>query len=151
MVRQIERLGAPVGQTADRRLASDSPWASLIGEVLAPSQVSRQLHLEIEQELQELVDRGQLVALPDRPSTTVYPSFQFTASGSVKPQIPRIIAIFSGAVETPYTIVSWLNSQKSYLQDRPPMTGLPRWRSGAGDCRRGASRGAIGELAGRRA
>jgi hypothetical protein len=102
------------------------PWSPLIGDVLTRGQVRTLLHLTADAEVKSLEDRGQIIALPDSREGAIYPSFQFTTAGEVKPEIPRIVNIFTRDPEpdTSYLIVSWLKSPKTYLNGQTPLQWL---------------------------
>jgi hypothetical protein len=128
-VRRTFRVARGRGWSRDRSSEETSlpaPWADLIGDVLTRGQVRTLLHLTADAEVESLEDRGQIIALPDPRQGAMYPSFQFTAAGEVKPEIPRIVNIFTRDPEpdTSYLIVSWLKTPKSYLNGQTPLQWL---------------------------
>jgi transcriptional regulator with XRE-family HTH domain len=103
-------------------------WKRLLGPILTMKQVQRLLRLQTSEEVNELVNQRRLLALPAEHGVVRYPAFQFTDAGEVYPTIPTILEIFDGAVETQYTVASWLQSPKEYLEGNTPIGWLERGR-----------------------
>jgi hypothetical protein len=99
-------------------------WRRVLGPLLSVDEVQQRLGLVSQREVAELVRRKQLLALPTREGRIVYPAFQFDEQGRVFPDIERIIRIFDGIALTPYTIASWLNGPKDYLDGETPIRWL---------------------------
>lgn len=76
------------------------------------------------QTLRTLAEKNELLALSTTSGEVVYPDFQFNKAGRVYPDLPRILAIFDGAVVTAYTIASWLKGPKDYLGGVTPIRWL---------------------------
>lgn len=102
---------------------ADAAWRELLGPLLDDTQV-RELLKVSSQDLHAMVDEHALLALPTKAGETVYPRFQFTAEGRVYPALPRILAIFDGAVVTTYSVASWLKGPKDYLGGLTPIRWL---------------------------
>jgi hypothetical protein len=111
---------------APKRADSKGGWSETLGSLLSESQAVALLHLRSSRALSALVKKGEVLGLPTREARVEFPAFQFTKHGSVKAEIPEIISIFRHAVETPFTIASWLKTPKPYLENRTPIDWLER-------------------------
>ena len=65
-----------------------------------------------------------LLALPEADGRLAFPAFQFTRTGERLPGLERILKVFAGAVETPYTIASWFVTPESRLAGKRPAAWL---------------------------
>jgi hypothetical protein len=100
------------------------PWIRVLGPLLDVEEARRVLHLENAREVGALQTKGQLLTLSSFEGQTLYPAFQFSPAGNPYPEIARVLEIFSGAVETPYTIASWFVSPQDLLNDKTPAAWL---------------------------
>jgi hypothetical protein len=75
-------------------------------------------------EVQDLAERGQLLALKASRGRSLYPAFQFDGDGKPYRELPEILRIFSGVVQTPYTIASWFVSPQDVLDGDTPVAWL---------------------------
>ena len=76
------------------------------------------------QSVSELAKRGRLLALPEEDGRLAFPGFQFGRTGKRLPALERILEIFNGAVETPYTVASWFVTAEPRLQGKTPAAWL---------------------------
>lgn len=102
----------------------DKRWREVLGPLLGVDEVQQRLGLSSRRELDKMVRRNQLLALPTPDGQIVYPAFQFDEHGRVYPSIERIMRIFDGIVQTPYTVASWLRGPKDYLEGETPIRWL---------------------------
>jgi hypothetical protein len=100
------------------------PWIRVLGPLFNREEVRRVLHLRNAREVGALQTQGQLLTLNSFEGQTLYPAFQFNAAGKPYPEIAKVLEIFSGAVETPYTIASWFVSPQDLLDDKTPAAWL---------------------------
>jgi hypothetical protein len=100
------------------------PWIRVLGPLLDVEEARRVLHLKNAREVGALQTKGQLLALSSFDGQTLYPAFQLSPSGKPYPEVARVLEIFSGAVETPYTIASWFVSPQDLLNDKTPAAWL---------------------------
>jgi hypothetical protein len=100
------------------------PWIQVLGPLLDVEEVRRVLHLKNAREVSVLQTKGQLLTLSSFEGQTLYPAFQFSSAGKPYPEIAQVLEIFSGAVETPYTIASWFVSPQDLLEDKTPAVWL---------------------------
>lgn len=115
--RQVDRL---LTQDAD-----DRAWAEQLGPVYRQGDVAALLG---KSKQAVSADRG-LLRLELRSGRIGYPIFQFDGR-RVLPGIREIVGILAPAVETPWTIASWLASPQPSWQSRRPLDLL---RAGAVD------------------
>jgi hypothetical protein len=115
-----------------RRDESRRVWEAFLGPLLSREQVRRLLRVESDQEVEDLVQGKQLLALPTDEGNTVYPAFQFGQNGKPYPAIARVIELLDSVAITPYTIASWLMSPKPYFGG----TSAIRWLEMGRDPRR---------------
>jgi hypothetical protein len=113
-------------QSSDQAWAPeyDGSWREVLGPLLSIDEVQQRLGLVSHRDVDEMVRRKQLFALPTRGGRVVYPAFQFDEQGRVYPSIERIMRIFDGIALTPYTIASWLRGPKDYLEGETPIRWL---------------------------
>jgi len=76
------------------------------------------------QAVSDLARRGRLLALEGSGGRKLYPAFQFGPNGRPYPEISKVIEIFTGIVETPYTIASWFVSPQDLLDGEIPAAWL---------------------------
>ena len=91
-----------------------------MGRLLDEAEAKRILNLKSIAEVRELSAKGVLLSLDTSGKRTLYPAFQFAANGRPYPEISRVLAIFSGAADSSYTIASWLVSPHPLLEQRTP-------------------------------
>jgi hypothetical protein len=97
------------------------PWPKLLGPLLHAEEVRELVGLCSLEDLDELVRRWRILALPTRRGGVVYPAFQFDGHGQPYPTIAEVIEILAPVAVTPYTIASWLMSPNEFLGDETPM------------------------------
>jgi hypothetical protein len=105
------------------------PWIQALGPLLDIEETRQVLHLEDAREVIALQLQGLLLTLGSIDGQNLYPAFQFSPSGKPYPEIARTLEIFARAVETPYTIASWLVSPRDNLEDKTPSA----WLQAGGD------------------
>jgi hypothetical protein len=76
------------------------------------------------QSVSELAKRRRLLALPEDDGRLTFPAFQFGRTGKRLPALEQVLAIFDGAVETPYTVASWFVTPESRLDGKTPAAWL---------------------------
>ncbi|HEX4966627.1 MAG TPA: hypothetical protein VF173_37805 [Thermoanaerobaculia bacterium] len=91
-----------------------------MGRLLEEDEAKCALQLSTIAELRELGARGVVLSLEAAGERTLYPAFQFAESGRPFPEISRVLRIFSGAADSPYTVASWLMSPNPLLDQRTP-------------------------------
>jgi len=96
-----------LGRRAALLAASDLVWHKHLGPLYSSKQVRDVMGRGTRQSVSELAKRGRLLALPEADGRLAFPAFQFTRTGERLPGLERILKVFAGAVETPYTIASW--------------------------------------------
>jgi hypothetical protein len=105
------------------------PWIRVLGPLLGSEETCRVLHFENPRELVALQREGRLLTLDSFDGEKLHPAFQFNPAGKPYPEVARVIEIFSGAVESPYTIASWFVSPQDLLDDKTPAA----WMQQGGD------------------
>ncbi len=140
-----ERIHDPatLGRRAALLAVADSIWDRFLGPLLDLAQTKVLLGVRSRQAVNDLVQRGRLLAIEGTGGRKLYPAFQFGADGRPFPQIADILGIFADVVESHHTIASWMVSPKPLLGDETPAG----WMRSAGDsalllevARRGAAR-----------
>src|SRR5438046_5758344 len=96
-----------LGRRAALLAASDVVWHKHLGPMYSSKQVREVMGRGTRQSMSELAKRGRLIALPEEDGRLAFPAFQFGRTGKRLPALERILEIFNGAVETPYTVASW--------------------------------------------
>ncbi|MFA7498821.1 MAG: hypothetical protein WCY76_09045 [Leucobacter sp.] len=116
--------GLDAEAVAERMLAAlPSPklseWDDLIGPFYTnPAlnewrKVTRQRHHALKQ-------KGRLLAVRTSVGETLYPSFQFSASGELLPDLPKVLEVLSEADFDEWMIALWFNSALPQHGDRTP-------------------------------
>jgi hypothetical protein len=105
-------------------VSSMEVWREVLGPLLDTEGVRDLLGLKNRGQVRDLTASGRLLTLESSEGHELYPAFQFDASGSPYSEIPRVIEIFSGIVETPYMIASWLVSPQDLLEGETPAAWL---------------------------
>jgi hypothetical protein len=80
--------------------------------------------LENPRELVALQREGRLLILDSFDGEKLHPAFQFSPAGKPYPEVSRVLEIFSGAVDSPYTIASWFVSPQDLLEANTPAAWL---------------------------
>lgn len=120
--------GDKIKENEERRPAAAKPsgqsaldvWRSVLGRLLDEDEVKRVLDLKSITEVRELSTQGVLLSLYAPGKSMLYPAFQFTENGRPYAEISRVLKIFSGAAESPYTIAAWFVSPDPLLDQRTP-------------------------------
>lgn len=115
------------GRRAALLAASNLLWAEHLGPAYTTRYV-RDLFGSTKQAVSDRVRRGTLLALRNEAGDLIYPAFQFGPDGQPLAGVADVIAAFKGAVETPYTIASWLVSPEAELGGSTPVEQLRRGR-----------------------
>jgi hypothetical protein len=108
------------GRRAALLAASESLWGKYLGPLLRVEDVQLLLRSSNPEAVSSLTLRGQLLALDVSGGRKVYPAFQFSKEGRPFPELPEVLRIFEGAVETPYTIASWMVTPQPLLDAKSP-------------------------------
>lgn len=116
------------GRRAALLAASNLIWAQHLGPAY-PTRLVRELFKSSKQAVSDRVRRGTLLALPTEGGELVYPAFQFGTDGQPLPGIAEVIGALKDAVETPYTIATWLVSPEAELDGSAPIEQLRLGRS----------------------
>ena len=110
---------------------SKESWREFLGPLLRTTEVTRIIGIASAREINALVKRKKLLALPSETGELFYPAFQFNDEGAVYPDIETIIGIFDGIALTPYTVAAWLKGPKDDLNGETPIQWLERKRDAA--------------------
>jgi hypothetical protein len=111
-----------LGRRAASLVVSEAAWRQLLGPLLDTAQVRAILNPEDRQD--DPSKRARLLVLPGFDGRKLYPAFQLDLNGRPYPEIAAIVEIFSDAIETPYTIASWLLSPQDLLEGETPIAWL---------------------------
>jgi hypothetical protein len=120
-----------LGQRAALRAVADSAWGQVLGPLFDTEQVKTILGVRSRQGVHDLANRKRLLALGPAQGRKRYPAFQFGEAGRPFAEIPEILRIFEGAVQTPYTIASWFVSPQDLLEGQTPAAWLHQRRDSA--------------------
>src|SRR5436305_14755750 len=115
-------LGDPtaLGRRAALLATAEAVWGRHLGPLFDVDQVKAVLGVGSRQAVSDLAKRGRLLALDAAGRRKLYPSFQFGSDGRPFAELARVLAIFGGAVETAYTVASWLVSPQELLAGETP-------------------------------
>lgn len=115
-------LGDPValGRRAALLATAEAVWGRQLGPLLDVEQVKAVLAVGSRQAVSDLARRGRLLALDATGGRKLYPAFQFGLDGRPYPELAQLLAGFRDAVETPYTVASWLVSPQDLLEGETP-------------------------------
>ncbi len=127
--REREVDAAALGRRAALLAASDVVWRKHLGPTYSTKQVIQVMGRGTRQSVSELAKRRRLLALPEEEGRLAFPAFQFGRDGKRLPALERILAIFDGAVESPYTIASWFVTPEPRLNGKTPAAWLRAGRS----------------------
>ena len=122
--REREVDPSALGRRAALLAASDVVWHKHLGPMYSSKQVREVMGRGTRQSVSELAKRGRLLALPEEDGRLAFPAFQFGRTGKRLPALERILEIFDGAVETPYTVASWFVTPEPLLQGKTPAAWL---------------------------
>src|SRR4029450_719303 len=115
--REREVDPSALGRRAALLAASDVVWHKHLGPMYSSKQVREVMGRGTRQSVSELAKRGRrLPAPPDEAGRLPSPAFHFGRTGKRLPALERILEIFGGAVETPYTVASWFATPEPPLQ-----------------------------------
>jgi hypothetical protein len=122
--REREVDPSALGRRAALLAASDVVWHKHLGPLYTSRQVREVMGRGTRQSVSELARRGRLLALPEEDGRLAFPAFQFGRTGKRLPALERILEIFDGAVETPYTGASWVVTPEPRLLGSTPAARL---------------------------
>ncbi len=109
-----------LGRQAAQVVASDLLWRRQLGGLLDLGEVRVRLGGVSRQAVHGRRLRRTLLAVPDPAGDGYrYPAFQFRGRAGLRNLAPILMA-FDGAVETPWTVASWLTSPHEALDGRSP-------------------------------
>jgi hypothetical protein len=111
---------AHLGRRAALLALSGAVWERHLGPLYDVEQARAVLGVGTRQAVSDLARRGRLLALEAEAGRRHYPAFQFSPSGRPFPEIEQVLAVFAEAVETPYTVASWLVSPQDLLKGDTP-------------------------------
>ncbi len=122
----VTELGDPeaLGRRAALLAVAEISWSQVLGPLFDVEQAQTVLKVKSRQAVSDLAKRGRLLALGGPGGRKRYPAFQFNSTGRPYPEIQKVIEIFSGVVQTPYTIASWLVSPQDLLAGETPVSWL---------------------------
>jgi hypothetical protein len=113
-----------LGRRAALLAVSDLFWGRVLGPLFDVEQAQTVLKVKSRQAVSDLARRGRLLALEGSGGRKLYPAFQFGPNGRPYPEISKVVEIFTGIVETPYTIASWFVSPQDLLDGETPAAWL---------------------------
>jgi hypothetical protein len=115
-------LGDPaaLGRRAALLATAEAVWGRHLGPLFDGEQARAVLAVSSRQAVSDLAKRGRLLALDAAGQRKLYPAFQFGPDGRPYPELARVLTIFEGIVETPYTVASWLVSPQDLLEGETP-------------------------------
>src|SRR3954471_24785516 len=94
--------------------SAEAVWGRHLGPLFDVEQVKALLGSR--QDVSDLAERGRLLVLDASGDRQLYPAFQFGPDGRPYPELASVLAAFEGAIETPYTLASWLVSPQDLLE-----------------------------------
>jgi hypothetical protein len=109
-----------LGRRAALLATAEAVWGRHLGPLFDVEQVKTLLAVGSRQAVSDLAKRGRLLALDASGGRKLYPAFQFGPDGRPYPELAQVLALFEGAVETPYTVASWLVSPQDLLEGETP-------------------------------
>jgi hypothetical protein len=113
-----------LGRRAALLAVAEASWGQVLGPLLDVEQAQILLNVKSRQAVSDLAKRGRLLALGGTGGRKLYPAFQFGPSGRPHPEVAKVLSIFDGVVETPYTIASWFVSPQDLLEGENPAAWL---------------------------
>lgn len=112
--------------------AADLIWRRKLGRLLSRAELQEMLGQKTRQAVSELVRNGRVLALPSEGAGYLFPAFQVDATKRrIYAAIPRVLAVFEGAVETPLTIAAWFVEPDPVLDREVPADWLREHRDDA--------------------
>jgi hypothetical protein len=111
---------AALGRRAALLAAADAVWGKVLAPLFDAEQAQAILKVGSRQAVSDLAKRGRILALEGSGGRKLYPGFQFSSNGRPYPEVAQVLQIFSGVVETPYTIASWFISPQDLLDGETP-------------------------------
>lgn len=109
-----------LGERAVLLVVAQSAWRRHLGTLFETSDVQALLGVGTRQAVSDRARRGGLLMLPTADGRRYYPAFQFGPSGRPYAVLPRLLALFSEADVSPYTVASWFQTPQSLLDDATP-------------------------------
>lgn len=127
----ITDLGDPavVGRRFALLAAAEAVWGRQLGPLFDLDQTKTALGVGTRQAVSDLAKRGRLLAVDASGGRKLYPAFQFSPNGRPYLEVARVLEIFRGVVETPYTIASWFTSPQDLLEGETPAAWMRYGRS----------------------
>ncbi|MGB2954229.1 MAG: hypothetical protein WBB74_12685 [Gaiellaceae bacterium] len=122
--REREVDPSALGRRGALLAASDVIWHKHLGPMYSSKQVRELMGRGSRQSVSELAKRRRLLALPEDDGRLSFPAFQFGRNAKRLPGLERILDVFKGAVETPYTIASWFVTPERRLDGKTPAAWL---------------------------
>jgi hypothetical protein len=113
-----------LGRRAALLAVSEASWGHILGPLFDVEQTQAVLKVNSRQAVSDLAKRGRLLALDGPGGRKLYPAFQFSSKGRPYPEIQKVLEMFAGVVETPYTIASWFVSPQDLLAGETPKDWL---------------------------
>jgi hypothetical protein len=115
------------GRRAALDAASELLFRNSLERLLTRDEVQELLRVKTRQAVHDLVRRGQLIALPTKSGTHVYPAFQIDAArGRPYRAVAPAVAHLRSAFEGPMTIAGWFVSANELLDGATPAQWLAR-------------------------
>lgn len=111
---------AVLGRRAALLAVAETLWGQYLGPLFEVEQVKILLKVTSRQAVSDLARRGRLLALDTSDGRKLYPAFQFSTSGRPYSEVQKILKIFTGAVQSPYTIASWFTTPQDLLEGEKP-------------------------------
>jgi hypothetical protein len=111
---------AALGRRAALLAAADVVWGKVLAPLFDAEQAQAILKVGSRQAVSDLAKRGRILALDGSGGRKLYPGFQFSSNGRPYAEVAQVLRIFSGVVETPYTIASWFVSPQDLLNEETP-------------------------------
>ena len=109
---------------ATAEIPAETIWSEILGPLLVVEQVRSLMGLDSSHAVRELSRKECILALYGSAGQDLYPTFQFGPDGQPYPEMAKVVAAFSEAVETPYTIASWFVSPQDLLDGETPLTWM---------------------------
>ena len=108
----IEALG-PLDAVADKMIASmpdaGASWSTVIGPVYTSAGLQRWLGIT-RQAISQHVAGNRILRLTTADGVSVFPAFQFNATGDRLPHLKEILEILASGIPDPWTWATWLNT-----------------------------------------
>jgi hypothetical protein len=109
---------------AAAEIPAETIWSEILGPLLVVEQVRALLGLDSSHAVREVARKGCILALDGSGGRDLYPAFQFGPDDRPYPEMAKVIAAFSEAVETFYTIASWFVSPQDLLEGETPVVWM---------------------------